>query len=162
MTKLVRSYEIIERSSTAQGFPTLEDVGLKAREVPNAPEFTGAGVRRALWDGLRLHCPACHEGKMFSSYFTMRAVCARCGVRYEREQGEYIMAMYVNLLIAEALFVGGYFLSDYLFDLGMWTQFAIWAPFNLLFVVLFYPRSKGLWAACLYLLGNLYEDPSLN
>lgn len=84
--------------------------------------------------------------------------CPNCGVRFVRETGEYIVAMYINALLTEAIFIAGYFTLDYLYDLSVTTQLLIWAPFSFLFPVWFYPRSKGLWAGVLSLMGGLYPD----
>lgn len=45
---------------------------------------------------LRLRCPLCGEGEMFSGWFSMLANCKSCGLRYEREPGYYLGASYVN------------------------------------------------------------------
>jgi uncharacterized protein (DUF983 family) len=113
---------------------------------------------RSLKSGFLKRCSACHEGKMFSTYWQMREYCPHCGVKFERESGEYVVAMYINILLTEALFIGGYIITNYVLDLSMWTQIAIWAPFNLLFPILFYPHSKGLWAGVLNMMGGLYKD----
>jgi uncharacterized protein (DUF983 family) len=113
---------------------------------------------RSLISGFFKRCPVCHKGKMFSKYWTMRSHCPNCGVKFERESGEYIVAMYINILLTEVIFIGGYIITNYVFDLDMWTQIAIWAPFNLLFPILFYPHSKGLWAGVLNVMGGLYPD----
>ena len=112
----------------------------------------------ALTCGFRKICPNCKEAKMFRTYFKMYDYCPKCGIKYEREPGEYIVAMYINIITTEVLFISGYLITNYLFGWSMWTQIAIWAGFNGLFPVWFYPRTKGLWAAVLYLGGGLYRD----
>ena len=113
---------------------------------------------RSIKSGFFKRCPACHEGKMFSKYWTMRSHCPNCGVKFERESGEYIVAMYINIFLTEAIFIAGYVVTNYVYGLDMWTQIAIWAPFNLLFPIFFYPHSKGLWAGMLNVMGGLYRD----
>jgi uncharacterized protein (DUF983 family) len=130
--------------------------------LPNPKKRVKSGAAtlffRSLASGFFKRCPVCHKGKMFSKYWTMRSHCPNCGVKFERESGEYIVAMYINILLTEVIFIGGYLITNYVFDLEMWTQIAIWAPFNLLFPVLFYPHSKGLWAGVLNVMGGLYKD----
>lgn len=113
---------------------------------------------RSLKSGFFKRCPACHKGKLFSKYWTMRSHCPNCGVKFERESGEYIVAMYINIFLTEGIFIGGYVITNYVYDLDMWTQIAIWAPFNLFFPIFFYPHSKGLWAGMLNVMGGLYRD----
>ena len=111
--------------------------------------------------GFRKKCPVCKEAKIFGSgkkYWTMVDTCPNCGVKFVRETGEYIVAMYINVFATEIIFITGYFLLDYHYDLPMVTQLLIWAPFSFLFPVWFYPRSKGMWAGVLSLMGGLYRD----
>ena len=65
-------------------------------------------MRRALslfGRALRWHCPACGGGPLFSGWFEMRPSCPRCGLRLEREEGYFLGAMALNLVVAELLFV---------------------------------------------------------
>src|SRR2546430_4537690 len=96
----------------------------------------------ALFCGFRKICPNCRQEKMFRSYFKMHDYCPNCGIKYEREPGEYIVAMYINIIATELIFITGYLLTDYFFEWNMWAQIAIWASFNGLFPVWFYPRTK--------------------
>jgi len=118
--------------------------------VQNLAEVLSCGMKRI--------CPACKKGKMFSTYFKMNATCPICGVRYEREPGEYIVAMYINIFTTEILFITGYLILNKYVDWAAWTQVSIWAIFNITFPLWFYPRSKALWAAGLELGGGLYRD----
>lgn len=95
---------------------------------------------------------------MFRTYFQMNDSCPNCGVRYEREPGEYIVAMYINIFAVSILFIVGYLVSTIYVDWGPWTQVAVWSVFNTVFPIWFYPRTKGLWAAMLHLGGGLYRD----
>ena len=88
----------------------------------------------------------------------MRKTCPVCGVRYEREDGEYVTSMYISSMMSGVLFVILYVIMNYglgvSFELQMWTL----VPFALLFTIWFYPLSKSLWAAALHLMGRLYPD----
>lgn len=84
--------------------------------------------------------------------------CPNCGVKFVRETGEYIVAMYINVFLTEIIFISGYFLLDYYYDLAVVTQLLIWVTFSFFFPVWFYPRSKGMWAGVLSLMGGLYRD----
>jgi len=46
-----------------------------------------------LWDLIRLRCPVCREGSVFSGPYAMNATCPRCGIRFERENGYFLGAM---------------------------------------------------------------------
>ena len=45
--------------------------------------------RQILIDGLRLKCPRCGEGQMFSGMFKMRSECGNCHFKFEREAGYF-------------------------------------------------------------------------
>ena len=39
-------------------------------------------------------CPVCLQGKVFTSLFGMAKTCPQCGVRFERETGYFLNAMF--------------------------------------------------------------------
>lgn len=51
----------------------------------------------------RGRCPRCRDGAVFSGRVTMRARCPRCGLKFEREPGYFVGAMYVSYGIAVVL-----------------------------------------------------------
>ncbi len=56
--------------------------------------------------GLKLRCPECGLGRLYRSLFRMSAQCEYCGLRYEREQGYFIGAIYINIIATETLLLG--------------------------------------------------------
>lgn len=48
-----------------------------------------AGLQTMLRTTLRLRCPACGEGALFARLFALHATCPVCGVRFERDRGEW-------------------------------------------------------------------------
>ena len=56
----------------------------------------GVLLRRAL----RLHCPNCGSGDLFSSWFKLKERCPRCGLRLERGESDYFIGAYLLNLIA--------------------------------------------------------------
>src|SRR5437899_10038697 len=82
------------------------------------PERTAArssGWRRfgaRLWSIVRLRCPRCFDGKVFRGSFQMNETCPVCGMRFEREQGYFLGAMYASY------FLGGGFLTVFYFTLS--------------------------------------------
>jgi len=54
---------------------------------------------------LRRLCPECREGRIFHEsrvpgFSKMRETCAVCGLRFEREEGYFLGAMYISYAIA--------------------------------------------------------------
>jgi len=43
---------------------------------------------------LKQRCPACKEGETYKSAWKMHETCPVCGIRYERESGYFLIAMF--------------------------------------------------------------------
>ena len=110
------------------------------------------------WLGLRLRCPNCEQGRMFTGLFKMETLCPHCGARFERLSGESIGGTLINLSLAEVLSMGGYLLTQWLFNPPLLFQLTFWVAFNLLFIVFFYRHARGLWVSVAYLTGSVYPD----
>src|SRR5215468_6555266 len=108
--------------------------------------------------GLRLRCPNCGQGKTFTSLFKAAETCSVCHVRFERQSGESVGGMYINLGIAEILSIGGYFVTQFLFQPPFALEVIFWITFNILFVILFYRHARSLWIAIVYLNGGVQTD----
>ncbi len=49
---------------------------------------------------LRLRCPRCAEGRIFRGFLTCHETCPSCGLRFEREPGYYVGALYMSYGLA--------------------------------------------------------------
>lgn len=123
------------------------------------PDYTTAQQLHKLRTGALLRCPACEQGRQFAGLFRMYPTCPVCGVRFERQSGESLGGMMVNLVIAEFLTIGGFFVSYALLKPADMTPLIVfWLVFDLLFVLAFYHPSRGLWVAVTYLTSGLSVD----
>ena len=95
--------------------------------------------------GIRLKCPRCGTGSLYEKPFRMRADCRSCNLRFEREQGYFVGAIYINYAATIAIAVPGFFLLDVFVNLGINQQLAIWLPFAVIFPLLFFHHSRALW-----------------
>jgi uncharacterized protein (DUF983 family) len=77
----------------------------------------------------------------------MRASCALCGLRFERAQGYWVGAIYINYAVTATLALTGYFVLWARTGLSTATQLAIWIPFLLVFPLWFFRYSRSLWLA---------------
>jgi uncharacterized protein (DUF983 family) len=100
-------------------------------------------VRRAL----ALRCPRCGDTFLFSGWFTMRSECALCGLRFERAQGYWVGAIYVNYGATTTIALGGYFLLWAYAGLSTAAQLTVWIPFLLVFPLWFFRYSRSFWLA---------------
>ncbi len=109
---------------------------------------------RTIGRGLRLRCPKCGEGKLFTGFFSMPPACSSCGLDFRREQGYYIGAMYINYGVTTAILLGAALplvgkipLPQLLWPLGIFcTIFPLW----------FFRYSRSLWLGIdLYIVSNI-------
>ncbi len=96
---------------------------------------------------LRLRCPRCGEGKLFSSWFRMPRECEACGLKFEREPGYFLGSIYFNYG-ATALIVTVAALSMLLFtDVSERTLLLSLGTFCVLFPMWFFRYARALWMA---------------
>jgi uncharacterized protein (DUF983 family) len=105
----------------------------------------------ALGRGLRLRCPRCGEGTLFTGWMTMPARCAFCGLRFERAQGYFVGAIYVNYGVTVLIAMSGYLVLWNTTEISTAGQLALWVPFVVLFPLWFFRYSRSLWLAVEYL-----------
>jgi uncharacterized protein (DUF983 family) len=102
---------------------------------------------RALRGAVRLRCPRCGIGPLFAGWFAMRPSCDLCGLVFERAQGYFVGAIYVNYAVTTLLAVGGYFLLWRYAGLSTAVQLLIWVPVVVLFPLWFFRYSRSIWLA---------------
>jgi len=115
-------------------------------------------IRRLLRSWVLLKCPGCCEGTLFYGLFSMHQNCPLCSLKFEREQGYFVGAIYLNYAATVAVAVPGYFFLDYLLNISLFAQLVIWIAFTLVFPLLFFRHSRSLWLA-LDTLFNPVETP---
>jgi uncharacterized protein (DUF983 family) len=98
-----------------------------------------------LLNGLRLRCPRCGAGWLYERPFRMRLACAHCGLKFEREQGYFVGAIYINYAATVFIAVPGFFILDAFTDITINQQLALWIPFTVIFPLVFFHHSRSLW-----------------
>lgn len=48
-------------------------------------------------------CPHCLQGKIFRSLWQMNERCAICGIKFEREEGYFMMAIFIGYILSGAV-----------------------------------------------------------
>lgn len=96
---------------------------------------------------LRLRCPRCALGKLYAKPFKMFEYCPHCQLKFEREQGYFVGAIYINYAATVAIAVPGFFLLDAFATISIDQQLAIWLPFAIVFPLLFFHHARSLWLA---------------
>lgn len=103
---------------------------------------------------LRLRCPRCHDGKLFTGLMRMNAVCPKCGLKLEPDDGFYIGSIYANYA-ATALTATAAFLT-LVYICGLNKDVVIWscAAFTVVFPVWFFRYARSIWLSLMYLVSS--------
>jgi uncharacterized protein (DUF983 family) len=107
---------------------------------------------RALGRGIAMRCARCGTGGIFRTYYRIHPTCRGCGMRFERESGEWTGALMIIIAFTEVLFAAW-------FGLGIWFTWPD-VPWTLLLVggialnvvvpIAFYPWSQAVWIGLHY------------
>ena len=100
--------------------------------------------------GVRLRCPRCGQGRLFSGFFTMRERCPQCGYVFEQEQGYFVGAIYINYAVTTVLGMSGFLTLHAYSDMSLTRQLVVWLGFAGLFPLWFFRYSRSLWLSLAY------------
>src|SRR5919109_4839522 len=89
-------------------------------------------VLHMLSRGLRLCCPRCGARTLFRGWFAMHARCAVCHFRFEREQGYFLGAMYINYAFTVVIVLSGYFVLSRYTNLSLAQHLVLWIGVSIL------------------------------
>jgi uncharacterized protein (DUF983 family) len=95
----------------------------------------------------------------------MNNYCFHCGLKFEREQGYFVGAIYINYAATVAIAVPGFFILDVFTHMTIQQQLAIWVPFAVIFPLLFFHHSRSLWLVLDHFFNpakKIYPVPSKN
>ena len=92
---------------------------------------------------LALRCPRCGGTPLFTGWFRMVDACALCGLYFERAQGYWVGAIYVNYGVTTVIALAGFFLTWR--DVPMAVELIVWGAFVVLFPLWFFRWSRSLW-----------------
>jgi uncharacterized protein (DUF983 family) len=104
-------------------------------------------VTRALGRAIRLRCPRCGATPLFRGWFRMAESCSLCGLYFERAQGYFVGAIYVNYAMTVGLAVVVFFLLWGVLGWSTGAQLAVLVPFVIVFPLWFFRYSRSLWLA---------------
>jgi uncharacterized protein (DUF983 family) len=75
----------------------------------------------------------------------MHERCRYCDLKFEREPGYVLGAMYVIYGFTVMLVLAGYFMLEGLGNVSLSLHLWLWTSLSLLLPVLFYRHSRALW-----------------
>jgi uncharacterized protein (DUF983 family) len=111
-------------------------------------------VATSLSRALRLKCPRCGETPLFQGWFSMAEACVLCGLRFERAQGYFVGAIYVNYAVTAVLALGLFFLLWGWTTLSTAAELALVLPVVIVFPLWFFRYSRSFWLALEWLINR--------
>ena len=88
---------------------------------------------------------------MFAGLFFMHPSCSRCALTFEREQGYFVGAIYINYAATTLIAIAGFLMLDYFTPISLSQQLLLWGAFAILFPLFFFRYSRSLWLSVDYL-----------
>ena len=117
---------------------------------PDLPRRDAARFRVLAGRALTRRCPYCGAGGIFSGWFSLRERCPDCGVSFEREEGYFLGAYALNLIVAEIVGLGAalyLIFGTRLSRLDLIWQEVIAVSFAVGLPLLFFSFSRTAWIA---------------
>lgn len=102
-------------------------------------------VLKYLWRAWHLQCPRCGTRSLYRRGLAMHERCRYCDLKFEREQGYFLGAMYLNYGFTVVLVLAGYFILEGLGNVSLSLHLWLWTSLSLLLPVLLYRHSRALW-----------------
>jgi hypothetical protein len=87
----------------------------------------------------------------------MHAGCASCGFRYEREQGYFVGAIYINYTVTVGVAAGTVLAADALVGLTLAQQLTLGIALAALVPLAFFRYARSLWLSVNYLVTTADE-----
>lgn len=56
-------------------------------------------MKKRIWATITGRCPHCLEGTVFSGFLKMNTHCDVCGIKFEREQGYFLMGIFFGYIL---------------------------------------------------------------
>jgi uncharacterized protein (DUF983 family) len=104
---------------------------------------------------LRLRCPACGKSSIARAPFRIADSCPSCGVIFKREEGFFVGAILINVVVTEAAILFAYLVSIQVTNAEYQTIIAVLFVVALVFPVAFYHHSWSIWLSLDHLIEKL-------
>jgi uncharacterized protein (DUF983 family) len=93
---------------------------------------------------LKMRCPHCLEGPVFSSFMKMHETCPVCGIEYEREHGFFMMSIFIGYILG-FIAVVPVLIVMYLMDASILAYFVVSAVILVPLSPYIFRYSRILW-----------------
>jgi uncharacterized protein (DUF983 family) len=120
----------------------------------NLPPKGWPRLRTLVSRAIKRRCPNCGGKGNFANWFSLKDTCPTCGAVFVREEGYFLGAYAINLIVAEFIGLGLVLVILFNVDLSLWEQEVIAVGAAVALPVFFFPFARTLWMAL-----DLYVDP---
>ena len=125
----------------------LNPTDIAGAERPSIPLMLSRAARK--------HCPRCGKDHIFTSWWTMKEQCPRCGLHFEGrpEEGHFLGAITINTGLTAGIILLGIFIYIVVMATSegggppVWFVVATSAALAVILPALFYPFTKTIWVA---------------
>jgi uncharacterized protein (DUF983 family) len=100
-----------------------------------------------LWRALRRRCPYCGTPGIFRNWLSLRDACPGCGTSFHREDGYFLGAYAINLIVAEFIGLGIVIFLLARTDLELLPLEIIAVALAVGLPLFFFPFARTLWMA---------------
>ncbi|PYM96746.1 MAG: DUF983 domain-containing protein [Candidatus Rokuibacteriota bacterium] len=101
----------------------------------------------ALRRAVRLRCPRCGGAPLFRAWTSMAEACALCGLRFERAQGYFVGAIYINYAVTVLVAIVGFLFVWGVAGFSTRGQLTVLVPLVAVFPLWFFRYSRSFWLA---------------
>jgi uncharacterized protein (DUF983 family) len=102
-------------------------------------------ARKILLRCLVLRCPDCGEAGIYQAPLQVKHHCTVCGLVFQREQGYFTGALYINLLVTEFSVLLAFLICLLLNVENTDRMFALLIGVGALMPLLFFHHSRSFW-----------------
>ncbi len=127
----------------------------KQTQEVNLPDSAARRLLTGLGRAARKRCPYCGGGAIFQSWFTLKDRCPSCGTLYAYEDGYFLGAYAINLIVTEFATVALVIWLIAGTDLEVLPMQLIGISLTVALPLFFYPIALLIWIA----LDNTFHPP---
>ena len=119
-------------------------------------------AKTILLRGLLLKCPDCGRGWIYQAPMRVRHHCLVCGLVFQREQGYFTGALYINLLVTEVLVISTFLISLLIDVENPDKLFTLMLAMGAVLPTLFFHHSRSFWLSFDHLIDPITDRVELD
>lgn len=99
-------------------------------------------IVQAMRRGAGQRCPACGDGKLFSSYLKVVNACPKCGEEMHHHRADDAPPYFTMIIVCHFIVAGVMMVEDY-YHPNYWVHILMWFPLTIGMSLWLLPRVKG-------------------